>query len=119
MRRDILTIPVSCNKDCGAGCPLMAHVVDGHVVRITDSPHRGSYMQGCARGYQMPRTLYAPDRLLVPLVRDGPRGSGQFREVGWVQALDTVTERLSKIGFARLTESFCFPRRDRLREVSL
>ncbi len=54
-------------------------------------------MRGCARGYQMPRTLYAPDRLKKPLLRDGPRGSGRFREVSWTQALDLVADRLGKI----------------------
>ena len=66
-------------------------------MRVTDSPWRGPYMRGCARGYQMPRTLYAPDRLKKPLVRDGPRGSGQFREASWPQALDLVAHRLGEI----------------------
>lgn len=73
---------------------MLAHVEDGRVVRITDNPLRGPYMVGCARGYQMARVLYAPDRLIKPLLRDGPRGSGQFREVDWPQALDYVVEHL-------------------------
>ena len=31
------TIPVSCNKDCAAGCPLLAHVEDGRIVKITNN----------------------------------------------------------------------------------
>ena len=28
------TIPVSCNKDCAAGCPLLANVEDGKIIKI-------------------------------------------------------------------------------------
>ena len=90
-------LPVSCNKDCGAGCPLLAHVENGRLVKITDNPHAGPYMRGCDRGYQMPRVAYAQDRLKRPLLRDGPRGSGQFKEIEWPEALDRVATRLMEI----------------------
>ena len=91
------TIAVSCNRDCGGGCPLLAHIEGGRVTRISDNPLGGPYLRGCVRGYQMARTLYAPDRLTVPLVRTGPRGSGQFRRIGWPEALDRVAERLTEV----------------------
>jgi anaerobic dimethyl sulfoxide reductase subunit A len=95
-------IPVSCNKDCGAGCPLLATVERGRVTKIRDNPLGSPYMHGCVRGFQMPRVLYAPDRLRKPLLRTGPRGCGsnlpgQFKEVPWPQALDVVAERLAGI----------------------
>jgi anaerobic dimethyl sulfoxide reductase subunit A len=91
------TIPVSCNRDCIAGCPLLAHVEDGRLVRVTDNPLKGPMVHGCARGYQMPRVVYASDRLRQPLIRTGERGSGMFREVGWEEALSYVAERLDAI----------------------
>ena len=91
------TIPVSCNKDCGAGCPLLAHVEHGRVTGITANPWGGPTMSGCVKGYQMARALYAPDRVKTPLLRTGPRGSGQFREVPWPHALDLVADKLSGI----------------------
>jgi anaerobic dimethyl sulfoxide reductase subunit A len=91
------SIPVTCNKDCGAGCPLLAYVEDGRVTRIGDNPLGGPYMTGCVRGYQMTRALYAPDRIRKPLVRTGPRGAGQFKEVDWPDALDLVAHRLAEI----------------------
>jgi anaerobic dimethyl sulfoxide reductase subunit A len=90
-------IPVSCNKDCGGGCPLLAYVENGRVTKITDNPMGGPYMSGCAKGFQMTRALYAPDRLKRPLLRTGPRGSGEFKEVSWPHALDIVTSKLSDI----------------------
>jgi anaerobic dimethyl sulfoxide reductase subunit A len=92
-----ISLPVTCNKDCGGGCPLLARVEDGHITRIVDNPAGGPFMRGCVRGYEMPRAVYAPDRILTPLVRSGPRGSGQFREAGWSEALDLVAQRLSEI----------------------
>jgi len=94
---DTLRLPVSCNKDCGAGCPLLAHVEGGRLVRITDNPLKAPHMTGCVRGYQMPRVVYAPDRLRAPLIRAGARGSGQFREASWEEALSLAAERLGDI----------------------
>jgi len=95
--KDALHLPVSCNKDCGGGCPLIAEIADGKLLRIRDNPLRPAHMRGCVRGYQMPRTVYHPQRLRSPLVRSGPRGTGQFREVGWDEALRIVSERLRQI----------------------
>ena len=79
--------PVACNRDCGGGCPLLATVEDGRVRRIADNPAGGPYLKGCIRGYHAWRQQQAPDRLTSPLVRTGPRGSGQFREAGWPEAV--------------------------------
>lgn len=94
---EINEVPVSCNLDCGGGCPLIAHVELGKVVKISDNPLGGPYMSGCVKGLQMFRTLYSPERLRKPLLRTGPKGSGQFKEIEWFQALDLVAERLIDI----------------------
>ncbi len=92
-----IRIPISCNLDCGSSCPLIAHVQDGKIVKITNNPRGGPYMSGCVKGFQMFRTQYSPERLRKPLLRTGPRGSGQFKEVEWSQALDLIANRLSDI----------------------
>jgi anaerobic dimethyl sulfoxide reductase subunit A len=90
-------VPVSCNLDCGGGCPLIAHVQEGKVRKISDNPLGSQYMSGCIRGYQMPRTLYSPKRLRKPLLRTGPKGSEQFKQIEWNQALNYVTKGLNEI----------------------
>ena len=90
-------IPVSCNLDCGGGCPLIASLEDGRVIAITDNPLRDPHMTGCVKGFQMHRVLYSEDRLRRPLIRNGPRGSGEFRESGWDEALDLVAGGLAKV----------------------
>ena len=90
-------LPVSCNRDCGGGCPLIATVEDGRVARIGNNPVGGRLLRGCPRGFQAARQLYAEDRLTRPLVRSGPRGSGQFREVAWAEAVRTVADGLQGV----------------------
>lgn len=92
------TIPVSCNKDCLAGCPLHAHVDEGgRVVKITDNPNRPPHMKGCVKGYNMHKSLYSKDRIKTPLIRTGKRGQGEFREASWEEALDKVAGMLEDI----------------------
>ncbi|MGE5257894.1 MAG: molybdopterin-containing oxidoreductase family protein, partial [Hyphomicrobiales bacterium] len=96
-RSDSKTMPVSCDRDCGGGCPLCAHVSQGRVVKITDNPLRPRFMWGCIKGYRMADTVYAKDRLKAPLIRTGGRGEGHFREIGWPEALDRIADRLADI----------------------
>jgi len=53
----------------------------------------------CPKGLASAQLLYHPDRLTVPLIREGPRGEGKWRESTWDEALDLVAEKLSS--FAR------------------
>ncbi len=48
----IKQLPVSCNKDCGGGCLLRAHVESGRLIRITDSPFKRPFMQGVVSAHQ-------------------------------------------------------------------
>ncbi len=108
-------LPVSCNKDCGAGCPLVACMENGRVARIVDNPLRDEYVRGCLRGYRMAEVLYAEDRVTKPLIRvDRGRASGRpagstaagntveaygsrFREATWEEAIRLTAERLGEI----------------------
>jgi len=102
------TIPVSCNKDCSAGCPLLAHVENGKILKITNNPAGTRYMKGCSKGFQAMQAAYAPDRLLKPLIRTGSRGSADFKEVYWDEALDRVATGLSNIKATYGSDSIIF-----------
>jgi anaerobic dimethyl sulfoxide reductase subunit A len=92
------TTPVFCGKDCGGNaCPLLAITENGRVTRVINNPAGGKYLKGCSRGFNLPLWQYAPDRLLTPLIRVGPRGSGSFREAGWDEALTLTAEKLGEI----------------------
>ncbi|MCW4011622.1 MAG: molybdopterin-dependent oxidoreductase [Candidatus Bathyarchaeota archaeon] len=90
-------IPFACNLDCGAGCALIAEYENNKILRVTENPLAGEYLAGCIRGYQIDRAQHAQDRLTKPLIRTGPRGSGEYKETTWDEALDYVASNLLKI----------------------
>lgn len=98
-------VPVSCNKDCGAGCPLEAHVENGRILKITDSTYKKPLMHGCLKGFRMTDVIYNKDRILRPKIRTGKRGSGQFRDASWTEALDLVAEKLKSTKETKGAES--------------
>jgi len=51
----------------------------------------------CAKVNRYVERTYHPDRLLRPLRRVGPKGSGRFASVSWDEALGEIGERLSAI----------------------
>ena len=51
----------------------------------------------CAKGSAGIMQVNAPSRLRKPLLRTGPRGSGEFREIGWDEALSTAVGWLSEL----------------------
>jgi anaerobic selenocysteine-containing dehydrogenase len=94
----MISVPFFCGKDCGGdACPLLACVEDGQVRRVINNPAGGKFLKGCRRGFDMPLEEYAPDRLMTPLIRTGRRGSGQFRQASWDEALDLTAKNLSEI----------------------
>ncbi len=96
-RLPLREVPVSCNRDCGAGCPLLARTKNGKLVEIIDHPEAPKDMSGCARGYRYPETVYHKDRLKKPLLLEGERGSGLYKEVSWEEGLDYTARRLDRL----------------------
>lgn len=92
------TYPFFCGKDCGGdACPLLATVAAGRVTRVVNNPAGGPYLKGCRRGFDLPLMHHAADRILTPLIRTGPRGSGRFRAASWDEALALIADRLGEI----------------------
>ena len=91
----------SCNVNCGSRCPLRLTVRDGQVVRV-DPDTTGSDVLGdqqlraCVRGRAIRQRLYSPDRIKHPMRRVGPRGSGEFEQISWDEALDLVVDALRR-----------------------
>jgi anaerobic selenocysteine-containing dehydrogenase len=91
---------------CPAGCAVQIHLENDRISRI--APLKG-HPQGicCPRGTHAPEIVYSPDRLLHPLKRVGPRGTGQFEPVSWDEALDMVAERLNHLAGQYGPHSIC------------
>ncbi len=83
---------------CFWKCGVNAHVRDGRVVALTgNEAHPLSRGKLCPRGAGALGTLYDPDRLVKPLIRVGERGSEEFREATWEEALDRTAEGLRSV----------------------
>jgi len=51
----------------------------------------------CIRGQHAPEIIYSSDRLKKPLKRKGPKGTLEFKEVSWEQALDEIATVILKL----------------------
>ena len=84
-----------CPLDCPDSCSLEVTVENGRITTIDGSrenPITGGYI--CAKVRRFGERLYGADRLLVPAVRKGPKGSGKFSTASWDEALSVVAERM-------------------------
>ncbi|MBE0699946.1 MAG: molybdopterin-dependent oxidoreductase [Anaerolineaceae bacterium] len=92
------TFPFFCGRDCGGdACALLATIDNGQVTRSQHNPAGGEFLQGCRRGFDQPLFHHSPERVLSPLVRVGERGSGQFREASWEEALEITATQLGEV----------------------
>jgi anaerobic selenocysteine-containing dehydrogenase len=93
---EILRKPSVCPHDCPSVCALEVEVIGGtRIGRIRGAPAQ-TYTSGviCAKVARYSERIHHPDRLTQPLVRVGPKGSGQFAPIGWDEALDRVAEQI-------------------------
>jgi anaerobic selenocysteine-containing dehydrogenase len=88
----------ACPHDCPDTCALVTTVQDGRAVKVQGNPaHPLTDGVLCAKVAKYAERTHHPDRLLQPLKRVGPKGSGQFAPIGWDEALTTIAERLGAI----------------------
>ena len=94
-------VRTTCSPNCTGGCGQLAFVRDGKVVKIqqaADYPDLEYNPRGCMKGLSYHLQIYNRDRIMMPLIRDGARGSGEWREASWEEALDLIAEKLKAIG---------------------
>src|SRR5579863_7255666 len=100
---------------CPAGCGLTVRVMQGdaEVVRngklglirmglakkLEGNPqHPVNRGKLCARGQAGLQITYNPDRVRHPLKRSGPRGSAEFQEISWDDAVKELVSQLAALG---------------------
>ncbi|MBX3377112.1 MAG: molybdopterin-dependent oxidoreductase [Phycisphaeraceae bacterium] len=87
-------IPTTC-FNCEAACGLVAYVdhKTRQIEKLEGNPyHPGSRGRNCAKGPATLNQIQDPERILYPLKRVGPRGSGKFERTTWDEALDTIAK---------------------------
>ncbi|PCI39761.1 MAG: formate dehydrogenase [Rhodospirillaceae bacterium] len=83
---------------CACRCGIRVHLRDGKVRYIEGNPdHPVNKGILCAKGSAGIMQVNSPSRLRKPLLRTGERGSGEFKEIEWEEALSLATEWLGDI----------------------
>jgi anaerobic selenocysteine-containing dehydrogenase len=121
----IATLKPSVCTLCSAGCGLQVRVMQGEaeVVRhgqqglikmglakkLEGNP-QNPINQGklCARGQAGLQVLYHPDRITHPIKRTGSRGSGEFQEITWDDAVKELSAHLTALQASKSTNALAF-----------
>ncbi len=89
---------VACPHDCPDSCLMDVTIDGGTAVKITASKEH-PFTRGalCAKVNKLLDRVYAPDRLLFPVKRVGPKGPGaQFARISWDDALTSISTRMQQ-----------------------
>ena len=98
LKASSLVVRGACPHDCPDTCSLLTTVEDGVAVKVSGNPaHRPTDGVLCNKVSRYTERTYHPDRVLEPLKRVGPKGSGRFEAVSWDSALQDIVSRLSAI----------------------
>ena len=83
---------------CACRCGIKVHLKNGEI-RYIEGNRNHPVNKGvlCAKGSAGIMQHYSPARLTKPLKRIGERGSGEFKEIEWDEALQLATSWLSNI----------------------
>jgi anaerobic selenocysteine-containing dehydrogenase len=110
---------------CSSGCGLQVRVMQGEA-EVVRHGQQGLIKMGlakklegnpqhpinrgklCARGQAGLQVLYHPDRITHPIKRTGARGSGEFQEITWDDALKELGTHLTALQTSSSTKSLAF-----------
>jgi len=89
-------VRAACPHDCPDTCAMLVTVApDGRASAVRGDPEHpitAGFLCGKVSNYL--ERVYAPERLLHPLVRTGAKGAGDFRRASWDEALDRIADGL-------------------------
>lgn len=93
-----LFIRGACPHDCPDTCAVITEVRNGKAVGFKADPdHHVTRGWLCAKVRPYLDRVYHPDRLTHPLRRVGPKGSGEWEQISWDEALDEIASRWKQI----------------------
>ncbi|CAN5915062.1 molybdopterin oxidoreductase family protein [soil metagenome] len=94
----ITTIRAACPHDCPDTCAIRVTVQGGVAIKVQGDPdHPPTHGALCTKVSRYPERTYHADRVLHPMKRTGPKGSGQFVQATWQEALADIASKLQAI----------------------
>jgi molybdopterin guanine dinucleotide-containing S/N-oxide reductase-like protein len=89
---------VVCPHDCPDTCLMSVTVEDGKITKVTGDAAQ-PFTQGflCIKTNYYLERVYSEKRILHPMRRVGPKGSGQFERISWDEALELVAGNFKRI----------------------
>ena len=88
----------TCHHDCPDTCGWEVTVEGGVAVKLRGNAQH-PYSQGelCPKVNRFLDRVYSPDRILYPLIRTGAKGTGEFRQASWDEALHLVASQVHEV----------------------
>src|SRR5271154_5824503 len=88
----------TCPHDCPSACALDVEVIDGQSIGRVRGSKLQTYTAGvvCAKVARYAERIHHAERLMYPMRRTGPKGSGQFARISWDEALDETADRFNQ-----------------------
>jgi anaerobic selenocysteine-containing dehydrogenase len=92
---------------CPSGCGLNVRVVNGKAVKVEGNPlHPINQGVCCLRAQCSLEMLYSPERIQRPRIQLGRKGSGDWKEISWEEALDIITGKLNDLRSTEQAHTF-------------
>ena len=92
----------ACPHDCPDTCALLTTVENGRAIKVEGAPdHPTTRGTLCTKVARYLERTYSEQRLLHPMRRAGPKGSGRFERITWNEALDTIAARFKVIASSK------------------
>ena len=89
----------ACPHDCPSTCALEVERLDAHNIGRVRGARENAYTDGviCAKVARYNERVHHPDRLTKCYQRTGAKGSGDFREISFEDAIDETAEAFLKL----------------------
>ncbi len=92
------TVIGACPHDCPDTCSIITTVEDGRAIAVRGNPdHPFTKGRLCVKVNNYQDRVYSDERVLYPLKQVGPKGSKEFRQIAWDEALTEIAERWKAI----------------------
>ena len=92
------TVLGACPHDCPDTCSMLVTVENDRVVKVRGNPdHPFTDGRLCVKVNHYEERIHHADRVLYPLKRSGPKGSGQFTRISWQAAMEEIASRWKQI----------------------